>query len=169
MEFTLTSSTVLNSNVIQYELISESYGISIDGIESIVEKIGKSVPNITNGHIIAVLTSELEKNAVSTVPVFQQQIDLIAQTYYTGSVWELLESLAFCMKMVEISNMKRIKNQTPLGESPLMGQVVNAVRVACKLNSLGYPEATQMAFRRFAELGVTKEQALKSTLEDDCI
>jgi hypothetical protein len=176
---------VVQSSDIAYELISESFGISIDGIEQIVEQLQQTMPKltITNGHILAFLLRELvDKTILDTVSrnaalssvkegdvaqTMQQKIDQIARTYYTGSIWDLLESLAFCLRMVEIAYMNHLKKQSPRSQREFFQQIVKAVRPACKLSAVGYPEAVQMIFRRFAELGVTAEQALNLTLEDD--
>lgn len=176
---------IVQSSDIAYELISDSFGISIDGIEQIVEQLQQTMPKltITNGHILAFLLHELvDKAILDTIPndaasssaregedaqSMQQKIDQIARTYYTGSIWDLLESLAFCLRMVEIAYMNNLKKQSSRSQREFLEQIVNAVRPACKLDAVGYPEAVQMVFRRFVELGVTAEQALNLTLEDD--
>jgi hypothetical protein len=167
---------VVDSPVIAYESISEGFGISSDGIENIIERLQQTLPglHITNGHILAVLMSELAKATATgsersslEKPSTEQKIDQIARTYYTGGIWELLESLAFCLRMVEIAHTHILKQQSSRSQREFLAQIVNAVRPACKLAAVGYPEAVQMVFRRFSEMGVTIEQALDLTLEDD--
>jgi len=53
--------SVLGSSVIAYNLISEGFGISEDGIEHIVEQLKRVLPQqtVTNGHALAVLFGEL--------------------------------------------------------------------------------------------------------------
>jgi hypothetical protein len=168
---------VMDSQVIAYENISESFGISLDGIETIVELLHQSLPGllITNGHIVAVLMGELASSPTADdakmsprgSSSMEQKIDQVAQAYYWDYIWELLESLAHCLRMVEVAYTNKLKKQSPRSQREFLEQVVNAVRPACKLSQWGYPEATQMLFRRLAELGVTAEQALDLTLEDD--
>ena len=174
----------INSSTIAYESLSDGYGISLDGIRNCVEQLQHAVPDmhITNGHVVAFLLGELVGKATcdtSSADVseqslpealsLEQKIGQIARTYYTGSVWDVLESLAFCLRMVEIAHMQGLKphQSSERVKKDFNQQVVNAVRPACKLAPLGYPEALQMLFRRYAELGVTAEQALHLTLEAD--
>lgn len=175
---------IVQSSDIAYELISDGFGISADGIEHIVGQLQQIMPHltITNGHVLAFLLHELvdkaalENIACSVLPsvgegddehLLQLKIDQIARTYYAGSIWDLLESLAFCLRMVEIGYMNYLKKPSPRSQREFLQQIVNAVRPACKLAVAGYQEALQMIFRRFAELGVTSDQALNLTLEDD--
>ncbi len=175
---------IVQSSAIAYELIGDGFGISSDGIERIVEQLQQIMPNltITNGHILAFLLHELvDKTTLENTPgdvsssagegddeqLMRQKIDQIARTHYTGSIWDLLESLAFCLRLVEIGYMNYLKKQSSRSQREFLQQIVNAVRPACKLAAAGYLEAVQMIFRRFAELGVTAEQALNLTLEDD--
>src|SRR5436305_2099082 len=104
---------IMNSTAIDYERISEGFGISLDGIETIIERLHQSLPSllITNGHILAILMSELAMKATThdagivspEASSMEQKIDQIAQSYYRGYIWELFESLVFCLKMVEIA------------------------------------------------------------------
>ena len=175
---------IVQSSDIAYELIGDGYGISADGIELIVEQLQQIMPNliVNNGHVLAFLLQGLAGKAAletSTRDVspstgegdderpMQLKIDQIARTYYTGSIWDLLESLAFCLRMVEIGYMNYLKRPSPISRREFLQQIINAVRPACKLAAAGYQEALQMIFRRFAELGVTSDQALNLTLEDD--
>lgn len=50
---------ILHSDTIAYELISDSFGISIDGIELTVEHLQQTLSPVTNEHSITVLLHEL--------------------------------------------------------------------------------------------------------------
>ncbi len=171
---------LLESSDIAYELISESFGISLEGIERSVEQLHYVMPSLTlsNSHIIAFLLSEIVNAAFLDTPSdeileqqdkqsIEQKIEQIAQTYYTGSLWDIFESLAFCLRMVEIGHMNYLKKETRASRKEFLQQIVNATRPACKLASMGYPEAMQIIFRRFTELGVAAEQAVELTLQED--
>ncbi len=151
---------IVQSSDIAYELISDGFGISADGIEHIVEQLQQTIPNltITNGHVLALLLHELVgKAALENITcdvspstgeeddeqLMRLKIDQKARTYYKGSSWDLLEPLAFCLKMVEIGYMNYLKKPASRSRREFLQQVVNAVRPASKLAAVGYQEAVQ--------------------------
>lgn len=97
----------------------------------------------------------------------EQKIERIANASYRGEVWDLLESLAFCLRMLEIAyaNLQKHHQSPRRMKREFLEQITNGIQPACKLAAAGYPEAVQMLFRRCAEMGVPAEQAVNLTLE----